>query len=244
MNGWLEAVALAAFSAGLLGGVHCAAMCGGVLTACAPSVTSGSRGRFRFALAYNAGRIASYCVAGALVGGLGQGALALHAGPAIQHALLVLAGASMLALAAYMAGAGAFVRRLEAAGSVVWRRLQPYTRWFLPANTLPRALGLGALWGWLPCGMVYGVLLIALATGNALEGAFVMLAFGAGTLPNLLAISLAAGSLHRARRKRGVRAAAAAAMATLGVLAIAGVIHPAAFGADGVLCRVLPFAAH
>ncbi|HEX2830545.1 MAG TPA: sulfite exporter TauE/SafE family protein [Burkholderiales bacterium] len=244
MNAWLQALALAAFSAGLLGGVHCAAMCGGVMTACAPSPKERARGRWRLVLAYNIGRIASYGVAGALVGALGQGALALRAGPQIQHALLVVAGASMLMLAAYMAGVGGFVRRLESAGGFLWRRLAPHTRWFLPANTVPRALGLGALWGWLPCGMVYGVLLTAVATGSAAEGALVMLAFGAGTLPNLLAISAAAGTLKTATRKPAVRKGVALALAALGVFAIAGVIHPAAFAADGLLCRVLPVAAH
>ena len=49
---------------------------------------------------------------------------------------------------------------------------------------------LGALWGWLPCGLVYSVLLTALASGSAPRGALIMLAFGLGTLPNLLAIGL------------------------------------------------------
>ena len=242
MSGWLQALALAAFSAGLLGGVHCAAMCGGLVTACTPAAKTGAR--WRFVLAYNVGRLASYATAGALVGGLGRGALALHAGPALQCAMLALAGASLLVLAAYVAGVAAIVRRLEAIGSVLWRRIQPIARHVLPADTAPRALGLGALWGWLPCGMVYGVLLTALATASAAEGALVMLAFGLGTLPNLIAISAAAGGIRRMSRHRGVRAGVGAAMAGLGALAIAGVIHPAMFGGDGLLCRILPIAAH
>ena len=58
-------------------------------------------------------------------------------------------------------------RRLEAAGTLVWNRMRPLTRHFLPADTFARALGLGALWGWLPCGMVYAVLVTAVAISLA-----------------------------------------------------------------------------
>ena len=241
MTGWLGYLALGAFVAGLVGGVHCAAMCGPIVTA------FGARGDargWRFTLAYNGGRILSYVLAGTFAGLFGAAGLALRGGAGANAVLAVLAGSAMIALALHLAGYAPLTRRLEAAGGVLWRRLQPHTRWFLPANTVPRALGLGALWGWLPCGMVYGVLLTALATGSAAEGALVMLAFGAGTLPNLLAISAAAGKLRTSARTPAVRRGVALALATVGVLAIAGVIHPAAFGADGFLCRVLPVAAH
>ena len=76
-------------------------------------------------------------------------------------------------------------------GTWLWRRIQPLTRRLLPADTLPRALGLGLLWGWLPCGLVYGILLTALLAGDPLSGAAVMVAFGLGTLPNLLLAGLA-----------------------------------------------------
>lgn len=239
MIAWLELIATTAFMVGLVGGAHCAAMCGGIIAACSPAAAK-KTGRWPFALAYNAGRIASYTVAGALAGAVGQGALALRAGPAAQQVMLAAAGMSMLLLALYVSGFAGVVRGVEAAGARAWRHIQPYSRWFLPADTLPRALGLGALWGWLPCGMVYGVLLTALATGDALHGALVMLAFGFGTLPNVLAIALIARRLQGVTRSRAARVVIAAAIAAIGVVAVLKAAHPASFADGGLLCRVLP----
>jgi sulfite exporter TauE/SafE len=142
----------------------------------------------------------------------------------------------MLLVALYTSGLASVVRRLESAGAFVWRYLQPCSRWLLPANTLPRALGLGALWGWLPCGMVYGVLLTALATGDALEGALVMLAFGAGTLPNVLGIALLARRVRGLLTQRGTRYAAACVAAGVALLAFWTALHPAPGG--DALCRI------
>ncbi|MCW5606297.1 MAG: sulfite exporter TauE/SafE family protein, partial [Burkholderiales bacterium] len=169
MSGWLEPMVSAAFVAGLMGGAHCAAMCGGIAgMICSPGSGSGKMASgWRYALAYNGGRIFSYTVAGALAGALGQGGIWLRGGAFLQHALMFFAGAMLLVLALYTAGVAPRARGLEAAGGIVWRRVQPYSRHFLPVDTVPRALGLGTVWGWLPCGMVYAVLLVALATADA-----------------------------------------------------------------------------
>jgi sulfite exporter TauE/SafE len=82
------------------------------------------------------------------------------------------------------------VRRIEQLGSVLWQRIQPLTRLVFPITSPLRALLLGMLWGWLPCGLVYSVLVTALASGHPQSGALIMLAFGLGTLPNLLVIGL------------------------------------------------------
>lgn len=238
MNGWLELIVSSAFIAGLMGGVHCTAMCGGIVGAACGGKRGGAA--IRFALAYNAGRIASYTVAGALVGALGQAGLWLRGGALVQQLLLAAAGGALIALALYLAGVAPFMRAVESAGSLAWRRIQPYSRWFLPVDSVPRALGLGALWGWLPCGMVYAVLLSALATGDALHGALVMFAFGVGTLPNLLALSLFFDRLGKWGRARPVRIAAGVLIAGFGVLGILKAAQPAAFTADGLLCQVLP----
>jgi sulfite exporter TauE/SafE len=146
--------------------------------------------RWPFHLAYSGGRIASYAAAGALAGAVGQAGLLMRDAVPMQHLLFALSSLMLIALGLYLAGVWGAVRRLESLGGGLWRRLQPYTTRLLPVNTVPRALGLGALWGWLPCGLVYSVLLTALASGSAMQGALVMLAFGLGTLPNLLAIGL------------------------------------------------------
>jgi sulfite exporter TauE/SafE len=134
-----------------------------------------------------------------------------------------------------LAGATAVLSRLETAGAWLWRHIQPWSRAVLPVTSLPRALGLGALWGWLPCGMVYSVVLIALASGSTLRGAAVMLAFGLGTLPNLLAIGML---LARATTcARGMRIATGAVVAGFGVYGLVSL-------GLGVLGAVAPGHAH
>lgn len=179
----------AVFFVGLLGGVHCLGMCGsivGILTGQLPK----DGARWPFHLAYNSGRIASYTVAGALVGAIGQAGLLLRDVVPVQHLLFALSSLMLVALGLYLAGIWNMVRRIEQAGSVLWQRIQPLTRLVFPITSPLRALLLGMLWGWLPCGLVYSVLVTALASGNPQSGALIMLAFGLGTLPNLLAIGL------------------------------------------------------
>ena len=239
MNGWLELVVTSAFIAGLMGGAHCAAMCGGIVGVVS-GPRAGSSGQWSHALAYNGGRIFSYVAAGALAGALGQGGLWLRGGPLAQQVLMFAAGVMLLVLALHVSGVTPVARGIEAAGSVVWRRIQPYSRSFLPADTLPRALGLGVVWGWLPCGMVYAVLLTALATADARHCALVMLAFGLGTLPNMLALALLFGQFRKFAALRLVRVATAMLIGGLGVFGILKATQPAAFAGDGLLCHYLP----
>ena len=180
---------IAVFFVGLLGGVHCLGMCGsivGILTGQLPKHGA----RWPFHLAYNSGRILSYTVAGLLVGAVGQAGLLLRDKVPIQHLLFALSSLMLIALGLYLAGIWGWVKHIERVGSVLWQRIQPLTRPLLPVTTPARALLLGTLWGWLPCGLVYSVLVTALASGHAQSGALIMLAFGLGTLPNLLAIGL------------------------------------------------------
>ena len=235
MSGWLGYLASVAFFAGLAGGVHCAAMCGPILAACAGSRTMSKR--WTHAVAYNAGRIASYTVAGALAGALGASALALRGGASAPPVLAVFAGVSMLVLALHLAGVAPVTRILEAAGAGVWRALQPYSTRLLPVHNIRRALALGTLWGWLPCGMVYAVLLTAAATADPVEGMLVMAAFGLGTLPNVLGLTLAAQHVAGLLRHKTARYLGAAVVAALGGLglsfALGGVGH-----VWDALCRV------
>lgn len=233
-DAWLQAVSAAAFLAGLLGGAHCAAMCGGIVGAVCRGA-SGASMPWRTVFAYNAGRIASYSIAGAIAGALGQMGVWSRGGPAVQHVLLFAASATLIVLALYLLGAAPLVRGLEAAGSVLWRRIQPYSRFFLPADTVPRALGLGLVWGWLPCGMVYAVLLTAAVTGDALRGAAVMAAFGAGTLPNLLAVAFFAQRLRALGQARALRVAGGLAIAAFGLYGILNAVQPLVWP-DGVQC--------
>jgi len=204
------------FLVGLLGGVHCVGMCGGIVTALSLSSTT-RRPALPMLLAYNFGRIASYALAGAIVGAIGASTILLERFVPAERVLYGLANIMLILLGLYLAGLSRAVLALERVGSVVWARLQPLMKRFIPVRTLPQAFFTGAVWGWLPCGLVYSVLISALATASAAHGALLMLAFGAGTLPNLLAMGLFAQRLQTLTRKPGVRLAAGLLVAAFGV---------------------------
>ena len=240
MDGWLQTMMLAAFMAGLLGGAHCAAMCGGIVSLTCGSSAQGTRQRRQFQWAYNGGRIASYVVAGALTGALGQAGVALRGGALAQHLLLFFMGTTLLVLALNVAGVRPVSRGIEAAGAVLWRRVQPYSRHFLPVQSPWHALGLGALWGWLPCGMVYAVLLTALAAGSAGTGALLLAAFGLGTLPNVLLLGTVVSQARHWLQWSGVRYAAGGIIAMVGIYGMLHVLQPSALQENSLLCRVAP----
>ena len=187
----LELSLASAFLVGLLGGGHCAGMCGGIVGAVSLSLP-GSRPRIGFLLAYNLGRIASYGAAGLLAGAIGASSFFLDHVLPVERVLYALASVMLILLGLYLAGIWRGVVVLETVGGKLWRQVQPWSKRFLPVRTLPQALALGSIWGWLPCGLVYSVVVAALATGSPWHGAALMLAFGLGTLPALLAMGMAA----------------------------------------------------
>ena len=215
---------LAAFLLGLTGGVHCFGMCGGIVGALTlglpPAPGHSPWTRWPYLLAYNLGRIASYTAAGALAGGVGAWAthwLAVHHA---QLALQIFAGLFMILLGCYLAGWWLLLARMEQAGGVLWRRIEPLGRRLFPVRTPVRALGIGLVWGWLPCGLVYSVLVWAIAAGGAAQGALLLLSFGLGTLPVLLAMGATAATLAGFVRRPAVRHAAGALVVLFGVYQI------------------------
>lgn len=192
---------LALFLVGLLGGTHCVGMCGGIVGALA----MGAPGRWSMHLAYNAGRILSYTVAGAAAGALGAASMSLEGQMPVRLVLYLLANLMLVALGFYLLGVTRALAFTERAGQHLWRRLQPLTRRFLPARTVGQALPLGFLWGWLPCGLVYSALATSLTAGSAGRGALLMLLFGLGTLPNLLLAGILFARLNEFVRRPVVR---------------------------------------
>lgn len=199
-----ESSYLALFLIGLLGGTHCIGMCGGIVGAL--SMGAGSRPLLH--LAYNFGRIVSYGAAGSIVGALGGAGLALSGQLPLRIALFVAANLMLVALGLYLMGVTRALAFTERFGQRLWRHLQPLSRRFLPARTVAQAFPLGLLWGWLPCGLVYSALVTALTSGSAVRGAGLMLAFGAGTLPNLLLAGLLVTRLNEYAAKPVVRLSA------------------------------------
>lgn len=190
----------AAFLVGMLGGVHCVGMCGGIVGMLSGGLSPAIRqSRWRLvsaALAYNTGRILSYTLAGLLLGALGQQVSAL--GILVSFPVgSIVAGVFMILFGVYLAGWWHALQVFEKAGSRLWARIEPLGRRLVPVQGAGQACLLGMLWGWLPCGMVYAVLALALASGDALYGGLIMAVFGLGTLPLMLAMVFMLGSLVR-----------------------------------------------
>ena len=215
----LVAPLLSALILGLLGGGHCLGMCGGLMGALTLAIPPEQRARrLRLLLAYNLGRILSYAAAGLLIGLAGW---AVASSPAAML-LRVLAGLLLIVMGLYLAGWWSGLTRIEAVGRHLWRHLQPVASRLMPVSSLPRALLLGAVWGWLPCGLVYSTLLWASSQGSPGESALLMLAFGLGTWPVLLATGMAAERLTALLRRRGVRVAGGLLVILFGIWTLPG----------------------
>jgi sulfite exporter TauE/SafE len=225
----LTAQALAAFLLALAGGLHCAGMCGGFVGALQlhrpPAVPAA-----RLAAGYHAGRVISYTTAGLLVGTIGGALYAADVLP-VQIVLLLVGALMLLAIGAAMLGRGAWLKRLEPAGLAVWSRVQPWAQRVYPPRSGRQALVAGLLWGWIPCGMVYAALPLALVAGGPWQGAVVMLAFGLGTLPNMLLVDVGVHRLQRATAAGPGAGALAGARTWLRPLAGAVVV---VFGLSGL----------
>lgn len=238
-----EAGHFAVFLFGLLGGVHCVSMCGGIVGALSMQVeqplvrvTRWQVGQWHLHLTFSVGRIFSYAVAGSLLGALGSVAMLKNGVLPVQITLYVFANLMLVAMGLYLAGFTRFLAPLERGGQVLWRFIQPVAGRFLPVRSVSRALPLGMLWGFLPCGMVYGVLALALMTGSAVRGAGLMLAFGLGTLPNLLLAGMVLGRFRDFTRNGKVRLAAGLLVLGFGVF---GLIRAPALGGrlwSGLVC--------
>ena len=177
----------AAIIVGLLGSSHCLGMCSGIVAALNMGVNDDPNGKpqslLLYQLSYNAGRISSYLLVGLLAGTLGAGLMQLGISPVAGK---LVAAAFMIALGLYLANWWRGLAVLEKLGHKLWRHIQPLGKRLFPIQNPLQAYLLGLLWGWLPCGLVYAVVAWSLTTGNAYDGAMLMLGFGLGTLPAML----------------------------------------------------------
>lgn len=221
MSAELLPLFLTALALGLLGGGHCIGMCGGLMGALTMAIPAEQRkgwALWRILLGYNAGRIFSYSLAGALLGSLGWLAQDFGLGVILR----TLAGLLMIAMGLYLANWWSGLTRIEQLGRGLWRHIEPRARKLLPVKSPGQAVALGALWGWLPCGLVYSTLIWASSHGDASVSAGLMLTFGLGTLPTLMATGLAARKMLFWLRKRSVRISAAVLVILFGVWTLPG----------------------
>ena len=181
-----------------------------------PSVGFAPEGSLRI-LAFNLGRITSYMMAGAVAGLLGSIPALIHLS-ILQSIGYWLANVLLIALGLTLMNIWHGLARVESLGLWMWRRVQPLISRFLPVETMWQASALGSLWGWVPCGMVYSVLMTALLTGSALHGGLVMLAFGLGTLPLLFSMGLLGTRLQANLQKPTIRMLAGLVVLSFGLL--------------------------
>lgn len=175
-------------------------MCGGI--ACSPAFMQADRHRFLTLLLFNAGRLLSYTLIG-LVFGLFSRALHTYAGA--MDFLRTVAGVLMILMGLSIGNWWGGLRHIESLGATVWKRIAPLARQLSRSDRAVAPLLTGGLWGWLPCGLVYTTLLWASSVAQSQQTGLLMLAFGFGTLPSMLAAGLFAVQIRRFLSHLGVR---------------------------------------
>ena len=221
-----------AFIIGILGSGHCIAMCGGITTMltsalpqhkyndqqipvnnqCKPTKNNS---KTILVICYNLGRIGSYAIIGAIVGFTGSIA-AKNIGMPIAG-LRLFSAVFMILLGLYLGQWLMWLNHVESLGKHLWRYISPLASKAIPINSPLKALGLGAIWGWLPCGLVYSTLTWALASGDMITGASIMIFFGLGTLPALLALSIGFDSIKNSLYNPIVRKTMATVLISYGI---------------------------
>ena len=187
------ALFLAAFSMGLFGSPHCLGMCGGIVTAFGLSMQHVSDSKKNgLILTYHVGRLISYSLLGLIASLVGvaifQSIMSNSAPRIVLGAVLMLIGLAMLGLPLF--------NHLEKFGMRFWQSLAPLRKKVFPIDSFGKALFAGLLWGFLPCGLVYGALMMAIAGNNIATGAALMFVFGLGTMPMLIATQKTVGMLQ------------------------------------------------
>jgi len=188
---------LGAVGIGLAGAGHCLGMCGGI----AAALNLGGPRSTAVTVFYHLGRISSYTLLGALLG-FAAGTIELAAW---TIGLRYIAGALLIAMGLYIADWWRVLSILERAGAKLWRPVQRLSSRWLPVRDWRGALALGLCWGLMPCGLIYSSLAWAATSQDALTSGLLMLLFGLGTLPAMVATSFGAEHVQAALRKRGLK---------------------------------------
>lgn len=193
--------------------MHCTAMCGGVIAGFNFAIPKNSH-ILPYALTYNIGRITSYAIAGAIAGSFS--AIVSHQVQGSINYLNLISGIFLILLACYIGNWWRGLSHLEKLGSYLWQYVAPLGKRFVPFKHPGYALPYGLIWGWLPCGLVYSALTWTLSSGNSLDGALWMLAFGIGTLPATLLMAFSAREMQSVLTSPRVKTVIAIILFTFG----------------------------
>lgn len=213
-----------AFLVGLLSALHCIGMCGGIAGAISYSLPRSVRDRSSsyvgYQLLFNLGRISSYALAGALFGWVGGSLMHVAALGWLEHGMRLAAAVVLIGIGLYIGGWLPGLVVIERLGVPIWRRLEPIRQRLLPVATPGGALVIGLVWGWIPCGLVYSMLIGAPAQGGAVSGALYMALFGLGSLPVMLTTGLLAGRLNVLGRDPRLQSLAGIALIVLALFTL------------------------
>lgn len=228
MNDVASISLVAALLAGLAGSGHCFAMCGGMAGALGMRAAKAETGSARMVhtLLYQTGRLSGYAMAGALCGWLGSSLQLVSTGTPLFAALRIGSGILILLVAVRLALRWNLLGWLERLGARLWTVIRPVAARSAGRVTKLDSLTLGLLWGWLPCGLVYSMLLFAALSHEALAGAAIMIAYGLGTMPSMLGTSLFAGQLQSVLTRPLARTASAVLLSGFGLWMIVAAALP------------------
>jgi len=217
----LSASLLSALLMGLIGSTHCVGMCGGIVSTLSTNFNGKSQGQsFSIQLFYNLGRITSYSFFGLLIGFFSSNLMELLPDP--HRISMKIAGVFFILLGLYISQLMNSFKYFEAVGQKLWVKIEPFGRQYLPAQNPWNALKLGLVWGWLPCGLVYSALALAMTQLNPVHAALTMFAFGLGTLPTLLLIGHFAQNVKTFLQNKSVRMALGLVLIIYGLSQILG----------------------
>ncbi len=203
-----------ALIAGLAGSAHCATMCGAI----SATLGMGAKAPIGYVFAYNTARIVSYCMIALIFSTLLSAVI--PSVPQLLFILRVVAGLMMILMGLFLLGKSSGLSGLEKVGAYIWRYLAPLASKFMPVDSFNKAFGLGLVWGWLPCGLVYSMLAIAVAQGSVVTSVTTMAAFGIGTLPAMYVIGLLGARFNEWVTKKSIRYFLAYCVIVLGVYTV------------------------
>jgi sulfite exporter TauE/SafE len=226
----MTAFPFAAMIIGLWSTGHCLAMCGGIAAAAGQAqqqnLNNSTAQRGIELLAWQFGRVGSYMLMGLLVGAFGSLFLTFAPVVGIRQAAFIFANLMLIALGLHVSQLWSGIVQIERMGQIMWKWIAPYATATLIAKTpkhrdrgeqLLRAIRAGAIWGWLPCGLVYSMLITASVSGSAANGALWMFAFGLGTIPALWLTSVASYQATAFFKRMAVRRSAGLLIVAFGL---------------------------
>ncbi len=216
-----QPLVIAGLLLGLSSSLHCFGMCSGIAAslhfAAGLDPRRPARDLVATTLLINAGRITGYVIAGAIVAGVGSSVFGAF-DHSTSHAILRWAAAAALGWI------GLSMLEIMPLPAILYRVASHVSRFMdtvAHAARLPAAMGLflsGAVWGFLPCAMVYAALFYAMLSGSWLGGAIVMSGFGLGTLPVLIGAGLGLPLLRRRATSVWLRNAVGVAIIMVGII--------------------------